>query len=152
MDRRVLAACILMSVSTAFAGAWDTGPFDNDDALDWVWELAESDDLSVIETALQAAAAESGYLEAPTASTAIAAAEVVAALRDSSRPGLPTEVLDWVKAHPLAVGDDLVKTARKAIENIKREDSSELAQLWSDSEEMAKAWRTGLNDLLQRLE
>lgn len=29
-------------------GAWGHGPFDNDDAGDWVWELEESEDFSVV--------------------------------------------------------------------------------------------------------
>lgn len=152
MNRRLLATCILIFAGSAFAGAWDTGSFDNDDALDWVWELSESNDLSVVSDALQSAAVTSGYLEAPTASMAIAAAEVVAALRGSPRPELPAEVADWVSAHPLAVGDDLVRTARKAIENIKNVESSELAQLWSESDEMAEVWLADLGDLLQRLD
>ena len=152
MDSSILATCVLIWASSAFSGAWDTGSFDNDDALDWVWELSESNDLSVVEDAIQSAAVASNYLEAPTASTAIAAAEVIAALKGSPRSVLPAEVTDWVKAHPLAVGDDLVRTARKAIENIKNVESSELAQLWSESEEMAEVWHTDLGDLLQRLE
>ena len=58
----------------------------------------------------------------------------------------------WVKAHPLAVGDDLVRTARKAVENIKNGESSELAQLWSESDETAEVWHADLGDLLRRLE
>ncbi len=152
MDCRILTACVLIWASSAFAGAWDAGSFDNDDALDWVWELSESDDLSVVEDALQSAAVASDYLEAPTSSMAIAAAEVIAALKGRPRPELPAEVTDWVKAHPLAVADDLVRTARKAIENIKNVESSELAQLWSESEGMAEVWHADLGDLLQRLE
>lgn len=152
MDCRILTTCVFIWASSAFAGAWDTGSFDNDDALDWVWELSESDDLSVVEDALQSAAVASDYLEAPTASMAIAAAEVVAALKGSPRPELPAEVTDWIKAHPLAVTDDLVRTARKAIENIKNVESSELAQLWTESVEMAEVWHADLGDLLQRLQ
>lgn len=66
MIRTILAICTLIWAGFATAGAWDTGPFANDDALDWVWELSESNDLSVIETTLKSAASSSGYLEAPT--------------------------------------------------------------------------------------
>ncbi len=134
------------------AGAWDTGPFDNDDALDWVWELSESNDVSILETTLQPAARASGYLEAPTATMAVAAAEVVAALRGNPRQELPDEVMEWVQTHTVAVGDDLLKLARRAIVNIKKEDSSELAQLWSDSEGLMEVWLKDLDDLLKRLQ
>lgn len=152
MIRTILAICTLIWAGFATAGAWDTGPFANDDALDWVWELSESNDLSVIETALNSAANSSGSLEAPTASMAIAAAEVVAALRGNPRSDLPDEVTEWVQAHNVAVGDDLLKIARKAIENTKKKDSSELAQLWLDSEELMGAWLEDLDDLLKRLQ
>ena len=152
MNLRVLAACVLFWAGSALAGAWDTGSFENDDALDWVWELSESNDLSVVEQTLQAAASSSGYLEAPTASMAIAAAEVVAALRGNPSSELPAEVTEWVKAHPVVVSDDLLKTTRKAIDNIKKLESSELAQLWSDSEDLAKAWHADVADLVQRLQ
>ena len=152
MIRTILAVCTLIWAGFAAAGAWDTGPFANDDALDWVWELSESNDLSVIETTLKSAANSSGYLEAPTASMAIAAAEVVAALRGNPRPELPDEVSEWVQAHSVAVGEDLLKLARKSIENTKKKESSELAQLWMDSEQLMDAWLKDLDDLLKRLQ
>ena len=152
MIRIIIAVFTLAWASFAMAGAWDTGPFANDDALDWVWELSESNDLSVIETTLEAAANSSGYLEAPTASMAIAAAEVVAALRGNPRPELPDEVTEWVRAHSISVSDDLLMIARKAVENTKKKDSSELAQLWMDSEELMNSWLKDLDDLLKRLQ
>jgi len=152
MIRIILAVCTLIWAGFAAAGAWDTGPFANDDALDWIWELTESNDLSVIETTLESAANSSGYLEAPTASMAIAAAEVVAALMGNPRSELPDEVTEWVRAHDVAVGDDLLRIARKAVENAKKRNSSELAQLWLDSEEAMDAWLQDLDDLLWRLQ
>jgi hypothetical protein len=152
MIRTILVICTLIWGGPATAGAWDTGPFDNDDALDWVWELSESDDLSIIKSTLNSAASSSGYLEAPTASMAIAAAEVVAALRGNSRPDLPDEVSEWVDDHKLSVGDDLLKIARAAIENTKNTESSELAQLWMDSEELMDSWLKNVDDLLKRLQ
>lgn len=151
MSQRMLAACVLIWVGSVMAGAWDTGPFDNDDALDWVWELSESNDLSVIESTLRNAADESAYLEAPTASMAIAAAEVVAALRGNPRSELPVDVAEWVQAHPIAVDDDLLQVARKALERINNLESSELAQLWAESGEPMDIWLADLDALLQRL-
>ena len=152
MRLRILAVCLLAWAGSGLAGAWDTGSFDNDDALDWIWELSDSDDLTLIKATLQTAAETPEYLEAPVASMAIAAAEVVAALRGNPRPKLPVEVSEWVQAHQVTAGDDLVKIARTAIDNIKKEDSSELAQLWSESDELEKVWRKDLDKLLQRLQ
>ena len=154
MKNILTAILLLLSFCSglALAGAWDIGPFDNDDALDWVWELSESEDLSVVNQALQNVIDTSGYLEAPTASMAIAAAEVVAALKGQPRAQLPEDVVEWVKMHGFEVDADLAASARQAIAHIRDEDSSELAQLWSDSADAAKEWRSELTDLEQRLQ
>jgi len=152
MNRKTLTAIVLVWAGSALAGAWDTGSFDNDDALDWVWELVESKDLSIVSGPLRNAVNQSDYLEAPDASMAIAAAEVVAALRGKPSQALPPEVSDWVQKHQIEVSDDLVSTAREAIERVKLIDSSELAQLWSESDELTAAWYASLADLQKRLE
>ena len=134
------------------AGAWDVGSFDNDDALDWAWELSESDDLSLVEQTLRNAVDATDYLEAPTGSMALAAAEVIAALRGKPSPKLPPEVSEWNDAHKLAVSDELSRLARTAVGRVRNSESSELAQLWSDSDEMANLWHAELDNLLERLE
>ena len=147
-----VSVILFFSSCLALAGGWDVGPFDNDDALDWVWELSESSDLSVVEEALQSAISTSGYLEAPTGSIAVAAAEVVAALKGKPRAQLPDEVTSWVASHQLEVDDQLVKAARQAIVHVKNSESSELAQLWSDSDELLNQWHKDLADLARRLQ
>lgn len=147
-----ISIIFLLCACLALAGGWDVGAFDNDDALDWVWELTESDDLSVIEEALDAAINTSGYLEAPTGSIALAAAEVVAALKGRPRAELPDEVMSWVADHKLGVDDQLVASAKQAIVRVRNAESSELAQLWSDSEELLGQWHKDLADLALRLE
>ena len=149
--RLVLALCSISLSGFAVAGAWDIGPFDNDDALDWVWELESSADFSAIESALAPAAHRHSYLEAPDGSMAIAAAEVVAALLGNPQPHLPEEVKIWVKGRQLETDSDLVVAARKAIVAVQDTDKSELAQLWSDSEESFAAWQSSLADLARRL-
>jgi len=57
-------------------GAWSHESFGNDDACDWGHELAETNDLSVIESALDSVLAiGDDYLELSEASNGIAAAE-----------------------------------------------------------------------------
>jgi Domain of unknown function (DUF4259) len=76
-------------------GAWGVGSFDNDDAADWLNDqLRRSADLRPIQTALDAVAQldPTGYLEAPEASAAVAAAEVVAALAGDPAANLPSDV------------------------------------------------------------
>ena len=84
-------------------GAWGIGNFDNDDAADWVYELAESDGTDVLVAALEGATSE-GYLEAPVSCAALAAAEVVAALLGNAGKALPDEVRKWVADNDIEVG------------------------------------------------
>jgi hypothetical protein len=68
-------------------GAWGFGSFDNDDAADWIFELEESSGVTALVSAFKAIKPDR-YLEAPECSVALAAAEVVAALRGRPLPTL----------------------------------------------------------------
>ena len=133
-------------------GTWDTGTFDNDTAADWAWTLAEQDDLSLVEAALDAVlAAGDAYLEAPEAEEALAAAEVLARLR--GRWGVRnayTEPVDtWVEAHPLVPPAALVEKAQRAIARV-RTPPSELLELWEEAGDDLAAWQAALDDLATR--
>lgn len=128
-------------------GAWGHTTFENDDALDWVYELEEASGTDVLVSALEGIA-DADYLEASEASAALASAEVVAALDGRPAASLPPEVEAWVKENQEPVDADLLMLARSAVERISRE--SELQELWSESGDEAE-WQESLEDLLQRL-
>jgi uncharacterized protein DUF4259 len=88
------------------------------------------------------------YLEAPLASRAVAAAEVVAAA--SGRPGanLPDDLTEWPASHQVPQCAELLRNASAALTRVMAE--SELRDLWADSEEF-KAWKATLQDVLSRL-
>ena len=128
-------------------GAWGTQSFENDDALDWLAAL-EAEGLPVAGAALAAVeelAPE--YSEAPTCSAALAAAEVVAAMRGRPAAALPDEVAAWVARMPEDPGP-LVETARRAVDLVAAE--SELRELWAESPEY-ETWRATVADLRARL-
>ena len=130
-------------------GAWDIGPFDNDDASDWLYDLEESSDTSVIADTLEAVTdAGDDYLEAPDCSTALAAAEIVAALRGHPLPNLPDEAKTWTEANEGLDVSSLVPEALAAVKRIRT--NSELKELWDESSEAAK-WHATLDDLSSRL-
>ncbi len=93
-------------------GAWGVLTFDNDDANDWAYGLDDVDDLSLVESTFDVLEESDDYLEAPDASNALAACEVLARL--NGKPGYKNsyteKVDDWVAAHPLKPSDDLRKT------------------------------------------
>lgn len=129
-------------------GAWGFGAFDNDDAIDWISDLEESEDATVLEDALIAIPNDdSEYVEAPECSMAVAAAEVVAALAQHPSVDLPEQIREWVKNKP-APDEKLRRRAHDVIARILR--SSELKELWSDSSD-AEAWTASLHDLQRRL-
>jgi hypothetical protein len=123
-------------------GAWGIGPFENDDARDWVIGV----DTDGVAAAL-AEARNATYLEAPDACNAIAAASVIAAARDGRLDALPDEAA--ALAIRLTVDDALRAAARDALQAVLGE-RSELRELYADSEHAA-AWRADLAELLARL-
>ena len=129
-------------------GAWGVGTFENDDASDWVYQLEEASDLTLVRETLGPAADPSGYLESPTCCEALAAAEVVAALAGKPAPDIPEEVRAWVVEHRTTVSPDLRALALRAIDQIAAD--SELKELWEESEESA-AWADRLQELRGRL-
>ena len=130
-------------------GAWGVGTFENDDAGDWVYRLEESEGLTLLTETLARAADPPGYLEAPTCTEALAAAEVVAALAGRAAPDLPEEVQAWVKAHRTKVSNDLKALALRAVDQVAGD--SELRELWQESDEM-ESWSDRVQELRGRLD
>ncbi|HEX6106490.1 MAG TPA: DUF4259 domain-containing protein [Gemmatimonadales bacterium] len=129
-------------------GAWGVGTFENDEASDWIYQLEETTDAELLTSTLRAAAEPEGYLEAPTCSEALAAAEVVAALVGRPSPDLPEEVRSWVAAHRVRVPDDLRALSVRAIDQVAAD--SELKELWAETKEQ-REWADRLEELRGRL-
>jgi hypothetical protein len=127
-------------------GAWGTGPFDNDDALDWLIELANSPDFTLGRAALSATTVE--YLEAPEASAALAAAEVVAAALGHPAASLPADATIWLGSNRDQVSQLDAALALAAVDRVLAEES-ELRELWADVDD--DAWMEGVQDLHRRL-
>jgi hypothetical protein len=128
-------------------GTWGFGTFENDTAADWAYTLDEASDLAPMEAALDAV--ESGrYLDADMAAEALAAGEVLAALRGKAAADLPDEVRAWVAGHPQTVPAALLAAARGAVEKVAQE--SELRDLWEESDDFA-AWQRVVGELRARL-
>jgi pyruvate carboxylase len=130
-------------------GAWDVGPFANDDALDWVAELSSRKSVDLVGSALSKVSltSASDYLEASECSIALAAAEVVAAALGKPVDGFPEELAAWTKQN----AETLSKQSRPALEAIERiKRSSELKELWEESADFQK-WMLTINSLTKRL-
>ena len=90
-------------------GAWSHEPFGNDDANDWAYGLEDVTDLSLIDETLDRVLEAEEYLEAPEASEAVAAIEVLAKLlgKGTQTDTYTAKVDEWVKSlsvQPPSVG------------------------------------------------
>ncbi|HYZ29414.1 MAG TPA: DUF4259 domain-containing protein [Thermoleophilaceae bacterium] len=126
-------------------GAWDLGPLDNDDALDFLGDLEEAPDaLGALREALTLPA---GYLEAPDGSIAIAAAAAVAVIRRGGVQGVAPQFGERINALNVSgeQADELAPLAVAALERVASEES-ELVELWDEAGE-TEAWRATLEPL-----
>lgn len=129
-------------------GTWGAGPFDNDEASDWVYELEGADDLALVRDALEEAVEAHGYLDGRDGAIAVAAAEVVAAAAGRPNSSLPEEVQAWLDTvSPTPTANDL-DLARRAIERLCG-DKSELVELWTQAGR--DGWDSHITDLRTRL-
>jgi hypothetical protein len=129
-------------------GAWDIGSFANDDALDWLIDLQDEDDLGILEDAFTVVIEQKGQLpDATDSAVAIAAGEVLAALLGSPMQDLPGEVTEWLPGKPKPE-KDLVEQAQGALKMVV--DESELRELWEEVEEFS-AWREEVQGLITRI-
>ncbi|MBO9557054.1 MAG: DUF4259 domain-containing protein [Caulobacter sp.] len=118
--------------------AWSSGLFDNDDALDFVEDLAEAPGWRTVVQALDHATKQVGYLEAPEGSIAVAAAAIVAAA-----VGEVTILPDNHRELKAALGappEGAVALARSALGRVVAP-ASELDELWQEGDDH-DAWLT----------
>jgi hypothetical protein len=133
-------------------GAWGVGIFENDDACDFAAAVAESHDLSLLEATLDRVI-DTGeeYLEAPQASEALAAADIIARLKKvpRERTSYTASIDKWIDRANLSPSDQLVDKARRAIARVLTE-PSELLELWQESDEF-ESWRSSVGEVASHL-
>lgn len=128
-------------------GTWDAGPFDNDDAADFVNDLDDAPEhqrVAMIRAALTAAIENDDYLDLGEGAPAVAAAALVAYrlpggeqfASKSYGPEAPIPELP----------PDLVPLAISAVERVLGGDS-ELAALWSEDMRAQRPWHTSMHQL-----
>lgn len=125
-----------------FMGAWGLGSFENDTALDWVFDLTEGG-LDLIEQALDVVPGL--QLDADEGSQALAAAEIVAALNGRGRGNLPEEVTAWMASVQPMDAQPLRAKALQALDAVLSEES-ELRELWAETEDF-EAWKADVEAL-----
>jgi hypothetical protein len=129
-------------------GAWGAGLFDNDDVMDWLADLEEAKDWSLVEIAFAAVIADDvEYREAPECSVALGAAALVAAKVRAAPIELPKAAQEWVQRVPMP-HPGLPAVAVECIDAVLQD--SELKDLWEESDSF-KAWKAALRSLRKSL-
>jgi len=130
-------------------GAWGINTFESDEASDWLDEFCEEpkEDL-LFDTFAVINDIGEDYLELTESSAALAAAEVVAALRGKPSSGLPDEAQECVRNFKLKPNNELLVAAQKAIARVQT--NSELKELWDESDDAAQ-WQEMVQNLAERL-
>jgi hypothetical protein len=131
-------------------GTWNAQSFANEQALDWLTELLDEQDVYFIHNTLEIIADYPGD-EAPNiwdCHCALAAAEMVAAAKGNPPAQFPAAARKWLQSNPLELDDELMSFVQKAIERI--ETHSELKQSWQEGPEVAQ-WYEAISDLRNRL-
>lgn len=133
-------------------GAWSHESFGNDDACDFAATVTETDDLSAVEAIIDVVVQVGDeYLEAPEASQAIAAAEVIARLQGNwgLRDAYSEDLDAWVKRTKIVPTKALALKVKKALKRITAE-PSELLELWQESDE-GEQWVNAVRELERRI-
>jgi hypothetical protein len=148
MKRLAVALTFALAFTGAHAGTWGDGSFENDDAMDWVGDCVQAASPGLVKTAFDRVL-NADVVEAPDASAAIAAAEVVAASLGKPSPALPANLKAWLAAQPRAQIAAQATLAERALKKIEDAQHSELRQLWSEGK--ANQWLTKVQALQSRI-
>ena len=132
-------------------GCWAIDSFGNDSAADWLIDLIESNDLSLVHEAVARVLASEGYLDSPDATDALAAVEVVVAAlgRPTDAAQSEPELLEWIARVKPQPDSQLVSDSLQAIDRILAPES-ELRELWEDTEDY-NDWQAEVTKLQSRL-
>lgn len=128
---------------------WGAGIFENDDALDWIYDLADSGTLTRVVAALDVILKnKDDDLEVADCRIGLAAAEIIAAMTGDPSPELPEEAEEWI-GEKILENEKLREKAQRVVQVIQR--NSELKGRWEKTPNFSQ-WQTALNDLRKRLE
>lgn len=129
-------------------GAWSDGPFDNDTACDWLWELQECSDATFLIKTLEQAN-ESEILDSPECEQIVAAATLVNAASFEKLINIPREAKDWIRKRGFVPDRALVDASIAALAMVLKD--SELLSLYRESNR-EKPWRKATERTLESLE
>ncbi|MBS1604477.1 MAG: DUF4259 domain-containing protein [Bacteroidetes bacterium] len=131
-------------------GAWEMTNFGNDTAMDWMFDFEKDPTLTLLEETIDSVF-EDDYLDSDIASEALAALEIVAAVRGRRASDLPEDVTtDQLAAIAGKITPSFIDDCRKALDRIVDPEDNELYELWEEAGH-GEDWLNIENDLRERL-
>jgi hypothetical protein len=118
-------------------GATGAGPFENDDALDFLDDLEDSEPTErrkKVVAVMERVIGDQGYIEAPSMAEAVAAAAVVAASDDPESAAGEPYLPPWLEEEPLDVDEQLEELATQTLHRALRHDDNEGWELWEEAD------------------
>ena len=129
-------------------GAWGSGSFENDTALDWAADVQSIDDVRDPFERLKAL--KSGYVDSDLACEVVAAAETIAMMTGRKSADFPDDLAQRL-AGAGEPDSELYHQARSGMFQVMR--NSELAELWQEGVEEGgeNEWLAAMTELVDRL-
>jgi hypothetical protein len=115
-------------------GSWGPGPFDNDDALDFVGDLREATPADIRHrfiSVLDVVRTDEG-LEAAEVNVALAAAGLLAVRNGAPAPDAPA-VTEWLRHAPMNADPELCRLALKAVDRAFEPRQNDWFGLWDEA-------------------
>jgi len=129
---------------------WGTKTFEDDTAVDWISELAEADETREFLLAAITLPEDDAEVDYDTAVIVVACCEVIVALLDEPRKGLPEQLKDWLSDNECDDITDLPEFASIALNQVLADDS-ELVTTWQEAEDYDE-WKEGVDELQEIIE
>lgn len=127
-------------------GSWGYTALEDDTVLDFIGEFGDSPSIELLDKTLQQAI-DVEYIDDWVGASALAAAEVVAAINENPLAALDDKIKEWANSAGACV-DNLKSSALMAVNKVFEE--SELREIWEDSDGLEQ-WSVAIEDLKSRL-
>jgi hypothetical protein len=132
-------------------GAWGTGPFENDGAMDWVWLLDDATDLEPLTAVFDEVGSSDEYVEVDAGQSVVAGAAILLAVLDGRPEDLPDSAQPWAQRLITQPAANEIDPAVAALQRV-RGDDSEIAELWAEAmPEDGTAWLATVQVLEDRI-
>lgn len=129
---------------------WGTRTFEDDTSVDWISELLDAEETRDFLLSAITLPEDDAEIDYDTCVIAIAACEVIVALLDEPRKGLPEELTDWLSDNECDDITDLPETASTALTRSLADDT-ELVTTWKEAEDYDD-WKEGIDELKEIIE